>query len=208
MNRATVRRLCAVPRRTLVTSLLAASATTWCAISQAQTTHRPVTSSADVCEIGDMGHMSASRRATVDYSGSWILDLSQSEGLPALWRTASGATMIVTQDPARLAHVLTVRTPDASMPYPKSSYRLDGSPEHTLGGARGQTEMTTVLRYAAATGVVVLRLTESATLADVRLFHETTQRWELDESRRTLRVCRMLKGPLTRTVTKLVFTRK
>lgn len=171
----------------------------------AQTVRRPDKPVADLCEIGDIERMSASSPAKIDYAGTWLLDESGSDGLPALWWSASSITMVITQDANRLTPVLTVTVGAKPMVYTGYSYPLDGRTDYSRDG---QSEVVSDLRYADGGRSVVLRSTDFAQVKDVELVHETTQRWELAEGGRVLRVCRRLEGPLTRTVSNLLFTRK
>jgi hypothetical protein len=194
-------------------------------IVHVQTARPPAAPKPDVCEIGDVDQMSPSGPTRIDYAGTWVLNLSRSENLPALWRSATSATLVVAQDAERLTPVLTLVGPSGPMPYTNVSYRLDGSTQRSLGGLRGQTRITSGLRYADGGKALVLRVAELVVLKDadlpaatrsqdpeqakdLELLHTTTQRWELVDGGRVLQVCRMLKGPLTRTVTKLVFVKK
>jgi hypothetical protein len=189
-----------------------------------QTVRPPAKATSDICEIGAAARISGSSEGTVDFAGTWMLDLSRSEGLPAIWRSATSAALVVAQDAKRLTPVLTVVGPNGTMPYEAVSYMLDGSVQYARGGARQHTLTASDLRYSDEGRAIVLRASELVVLKDdlpqdvrskdptqgkdIELFLETTQRWELADGGRSLRVCRILKTPLTRRVSKLLFVRK
>ena len=188
----------------------------------AQTLHPPRTSS-DICEIGDVATMSGSSENAINFAGTWVLDLSRSQGLPALWRNARSATLIVAQDAERVTPVLTIFGRSDAMPYDALSYRLDGNLQHARSGPKEQTRVTSELRYdgraivLTATELVLVkdgdlladsRATDPALRKDIELLHQTTQRWELADDGGSLGICRVLEAPLTRTVSKLLFVRK
>ena len=169
----------------------------------AQSARRPVKTPVDVCRIGDIEEMSTSG-VKANYAGTWRLDPSRSEGLSALWASATNITLVVTQDAKRLKPALTVAVGANVMVNSRYSHPFDGSADYRPDG---KGEVISDLRYDDGGRAVVLRTTEFAQVDDVEIVHEVTQRWELAERGRVLHVCRRLEGPLTRTVSKLVFVK-
>jgi hypothetical protein len=160
---------------------------------------------ADVCEIGDVTQATATTARMLDYAGIWALDLSSSEGLPALWWNASEITLAVTQDAEHLTTDLKVIGSTDTSAYEVLSYRVDGKPR-TIP-ARGDATINFGLRHADGGKVLLLRSIVTSVVQEVELVHEQTERWELTDGGRGLVVCRILEGPLTRTVSRLVFQR-
>jgi len=148
--------------------------------------------------------LAAQAGAPANFSGTWSLDKSKSEGLQGRMAQAD-ITMTVTQD----AKQLTVETSysGSDMPPQKLAYHLDGS-ETTAEFTGRMAGKGTLKAKWASDSVLELHSVRNANFQGNDVTITTTEHWELADGGKTLTVHRTMETPQGSRDMKLVFMKK
>ncbi len=146
----------------------------------------------------------AAASAKPDYSGTWKLDLSKSQGLPPNFK---GQTMTVKQTGDRIEIQATVTTDEGEQEV-SDAYVVDGKETdftQKIGGMEGRGRRTSAWA-ADGSGVEV---SENATLdtPDGPAQIKATRKWSLSADGKTLTIDMTIESPMGTLVTKRVFVK-
>ncbi len=156
---------------------------------------------------------------TTNFAGTWVLDKSKSENLLRQFENGDSYTMIVTQD----EHQLTVETkleggerPEGTggmrggrrvrggaFGYPKTTYKLDGK-ETSVETQRGKSTLKASWKGSA----LELSSTRNLSFQGNEVTISTTERWELAEGGKSLKVDRTINTQRGTQQSTLIFNRK
>src|SRR5262245_50815182 len=145
--------------------------------------------------------------APTDFSGTWTLDKSKSEGLQGPMAQVD-VTMTVTQD----AKTINVETKYSGgpqeMPAQKSTYNLDGSEVTTETGGQRPGKATTSAKWSADSKGLDLTTVRKFSMQGNDVTRTTKEHWELADGGKTLKVNRTSEGRQGPQESKLVFVKK
>ena len=148
--------------------------------------------------------LSAQAGAPANFSGTWSLDKSKSEGLQGRMAQAD-VTMTVTQDAKTLAVETSISGSD--QPPQKVVYNLDGS-ETTAEFAGRMPGKGTLKAKWAGDSVLELHTVRNINVQGNDVTITTSEHWELADGGKTLKVHRLTDSPRGTMEAKLVLTKK
>lgn len=184
---------------------------------------------------------------SANFSGTWVLDKSKSDGLPPQWQNIESLTMVVTQDDKLLTVeskvVAGTRAPGEQtgdtgqgagrragggmgngrrqggfggqggrggfgLGMPSASYKLDGTETkiESAGGRGG--EATLKARWKSDGKVLELTNTRNVNFQGNEITRTTTERWELTDGGKSLKVKRTTEGRQGSQESTLVFNKQ
>ena len=148
--------------------------------------------------------LAAQAGAPANFSGTWSLDKSKSEGLQGRMAQAD-INMTVTQN----AKTLAVETSyvGSDQPPQKMTYNLDGS-ETTAEFAGRMPGKGTLKAKWASDSVLELRAVRNVNFQGNDVTITTTEHWELTDGGKTLTIHRTTESPRGTNEAKLTFTKK
>ncbi|MFY9607404.1 MAG: hypothetical protein WAU45_02165 [Blastocatellia bacterium] len=145
--------------------------------------------------------------AGTDFSGTWVLDKTKSEGLQGAMAGAD-QTWVVSQD----AKTLTVETQfsggQQEMPAQKRTYNLDGSETTAEVTGRLPGKATLKAKWMGDGKILELNGVQSANVQGNDIKITRTEHWELADGGKTLKVHRTTESPRGTQESKLIFTKK
>jgi hypothetical protein len=144
-------------------------------------------------------------QAKADFSGTWVLDKSQSEGLPP----GMNQTMTVTQTGDKLSIETKLITEQGERVVP-DAYVLDGKETEfapqTPSGEKGKGKRTS--RWSADGNGIEVKEEATFDTPDGEVTLQTTRKWTLSSDGKTLKIEMNVEGPNGAQQIKRTFTKK
>jgi hypothetical protein len=160
-----------------------------------------------LCCVLMVGFWSVSAAPPTDFSGTWALDKTKSEGLQGRMANLD-QTWAVTQD----AKAFTVETSfsggEQPMPPQKRSYNLDGSETTVDVTGRMPGKATLKAKWQGDGKILELTRVQTGNFQGNDFKVTTTEHWELADGGKTLKVHRKTESPRGAQEIKLVLTKK
>jgi hypothetical protein len=154
-----------------------------------------------------IGIWSVSAAPATDFSGTWALDKSKSEGLQGRMANLD-QTWTVTQDAKTFNVEASFSGGEQQVPPQKRSYNLDGS--ETTVDVAGQMpgKATLKAKWQGDGKILELSRVQTANVQGNDVKITSTEHWELADGGKTLKVHRVTESPRGTQDTKLVFAKK
>jgi opacity protein-like surface antigen len=150
--------------------------------------------------------MAAQAAAPANFSGTWTLDKSKSEGLQGPMANAD-VTLTVTQDGKQLAVETKYSGGQREIPAQTLNYKLDGS-ETTADFAGRMPGKGTLKAKWMGDSMLELHTVRNINVQGNDVTITSTEHWELADGGKTLKIHRTTESPRGTNETKLVFTKK
>ena len=150
--------------------------------------------------------MAAQAAAPTNFSGTWSLDKSKSEGLQGAMANAD-MTMTVTQDGKQLVVETKYSGGEREMPAQSLTYKLDGS-ETTADFTGRMAGKGTLKAKWMGDSALELHTVRNMNMQGNDVTMTSTEHWELADGGKTLKVHRTSESPRGTRETTLVFTKK
>jgi hypothetical protein len=150
--------------------------------------------------------LAAQAGAPANFSGTWSLDKSKSEGLQGAMANAD-VTLTVTQDAKQLSVETSYTGGERQMPSQKLAYNLDGS-ETTAEFAGRMPGKGTLKAKWAGDSVLELHTVRNVNFQGNDVTITTSEHWELADGGKTLKIHRTTESPRGTMEAKLTFTKK
>lgn len=146
----------------------------------------------------------ATAAAATNFSGTWVVDKSKSEGLNPRAMEGGDITWTITQTDKEI----TVETPGFQGATQKTVYKLDGS--ETTSDVTGRMSGKRTTKAAWKDNGKLLELTSvfAGEIQGNAFTATTTEHWELSDDGKTLKVHRTSESPRGTQEAKLVLTKK
>lgn len=145
--------------------------------------------------------------APANFSGTWELDKSKSEGL-APQMADLNVTMVVTQDDKQLTAETKYTGGAQERPAQKATYMLDGSETTAEVGGRMPGKATLKAKWMNDGKILELNTVRNVTIQDNPVTITQQEHWELADGGKTLKVHRMTESPRGKQESKLSFNKK
>ena len=144
--------------------------------------------------------------APANFSGTWVLDKTKSEGLVGAMAEAD-VTMVVTQDGKQLTTETTITGGQREIPPQKATYNLDGSETTAEMTGRMPGKATMKAKWA-GDNVLELSSVQNVNVQGNDVTITRQDHWELAEGGKVLKVHRNTESPRGKQESKLVFNKK
>ena len=151
--------------------------------------------------------MATRAAAPANFSGTWALDKSKSEGLQGPMAGAD-VTLTVTQDAKQLTVETKYTGGEREIPPQKLTYNLDGSETTAEVMGRGGPSKATLKAKWASDSVLELNSVRNVNMQGNDVTITTQEHWELADGGKTLKVHRTSQTPQGTREVKLTFTKK
>jgi hypothetical protein len=144
--------------------------------------------------------------APANFSGTWVLDKTKSEGLSGMMAGAD-VTMVVTQDAKQLTSETTITGGQREVPPQKATYNLDGSETTAEMTGRMPGKATMKAKWM-GDNVLELSSVQNVNVQGNDVTITRQDHWELAEGGKVLKVHRKSESPRGAQESKLVFNKK
>lgn len=144
--------------------------------------------------------------APANFSGTWVLDKTKSEGLSGMMAGAD-VTMVVTQDGKQLTTETTITGGQREIPPQKVTYNLDGSETTAEMTGRMPGKATMKAKWM-GDNVLELSSVQNVNVQGNDVTITRLDHWELAEGGKVLKVHRKSETPRGPQESKLVFSKK
>ena len=148
----------------------------------------------------------AAGRAPANFSGTWVLDKTKSEGLSGAMAGAD-VTMVVTQDGKQLTTETTITGGQREIPPQKATYNLDGSETTAEMTGRMPGKATMKAKWM-GDSILELNSVQNVNVQGNDVTITRTDHWELAEGGKVLKIHRKSESPRGAQESKLVFNKK
>ncbi|HKS42559.1 MAG TPA: hypothetical protein VJX74_18240 [Blastocatellia bacterium] len=148
----------------------------------------------------------AAGAAPANFSGTWVLDKTKSEGLSGMMAGAD-VTMVVTQDAKQLTSETTITGGQREVPPQKATYNLDGSETTAEMTGRMPGKATMKAKWM-GDNVLELSSVQNVNVQGNDVTITRMDHWELAEGGKVLKVNRKSESPRGAQESKLVFNKK
>ena len=144
--------------------------------------------------------------APANFSGTWVLDKTKSEGVSGAMASAD-VTMVVTQDGKQLTTETTITGGQREIPPQKATYNLDGSETTAEMTGRMPGKATMKAKWM-GDNVLELSSVQNVNVQGNDVTITRMDHWELAEGGKVLKVHRKSESPRGAQESKLVFNKK
>ncbi len=148
----------------------------------------------------------AAGAAPANFSGTWVLDKTKSEGVGGAMAGAE-VTMVVTQDGKQLTTETTITGGQREIPPQKTTYNLDGSETTAEMTGRMPGKATMKAKWV-GDNVLELSSVQNVNVQGNDVTITRLDHWELAEGGKVLMVHRSSESPRGKQESKLVFNKK
>jgi hypothetical protein len=145
--------------------------------------------------------------APANFSGTWVLDKTKSEGLSGAMAGAD-VTMVVTQDAKQLTTETTITGGQREVPVQKATYNLDGSETTVEMTGRMPGKATLKAKLMGDGNILELNSVQTGNIQGNDVTITRLDHWELAEGGKVLKVHRKTESPRGAQESKLVFNKK
>jgi hypothetical protein len=145
--------------------------------------------------------------APANFSGTWVLDKTKSEGLAGPMAGAD-ITMVVTQDAKQLTTETTYTGGQREIPVQKATYNLDGSETTAEMTGRMPGKATLKAKWMGDGNILELNSVQNVNVQGNDVTITRQDHWELAEGGKVLKIHRKSESPRGTQELKLVFNKK